>query len=225
MQQQAATSDEYRWNKRLAQVSTAIVLPLMVLFGYWTATEMAIERARASDVLTTEAAVVTDIRYDSGYGYGAGMWTSQDIELRFPGSNTAESVELGTNAPFLDVEKGESVSVGRWGDEVITINGAVVYRAWNSGVVMLFLAVPPLFLVAISRLARLHSNRRKGKANFFSRSMYYPFVASAVITFIGSMILLLAGVIWWPIGAFVLAVGLPLAWTAATNRKQSATGQ
>jgi hypothetical protein len=169
--------------------------------------ETASYSAHRAGTLTLETAEVVEVSHFSATGgYGGG--STQEIRYRLANGGERTS-SLHDREAYLTVDEGQTVRLGLWHGHLVAVEGRYVRAPWTPGASMVFLLLPPAFVLMVLQAYRL---RRPRHAFGDNSSGAYTFVAALLAFGTGLIAQSIEGVPWVAVPAFAVSALGPLAW-------------
>ena len=197
----------------MAVISGLLAAVLLAYFGHRVYVETAAYSAHRAGTLVLDPGEVLEVSYSSADGGYGGTGNSQTVRYRLPGGDERVSLMTGRDA-YLDVDEGQSVRLGLWHGHLVTVEGQYVRHPWTPGATMVFLLLPPAFVLTVLQVYRLWRLRRNRPTYLFGDNSSFAYTCAAALLAIGTglVALFIDGVPWVPVPAFVVSALGPLAW-------------
>nr|MDT0659274.1 hypothetical protein [Micromonospora sp. DSM 115978] len=211
-QRGGVTRGEVRSRIWIAVLSGALAAVLLTYFGHRGYVETAAYSAHRAGTLAQELAEVVAVDYASAEGGFGGNGSSQEVRVRLPGGGERTSL-LHDRELYLDVDEGQVVRVGMWRRHLVTVEGQYVRTPLTPGAMMVFLLLPPAFVLTALQVYRLWRLRRERPRYLFgdNSSGTYTLAAALLAFGTGFIALIIDGVPWLPVPAFAVSALGPLA--------------
>ncbi|MER5458407.1 hypothetical protein ABT008_26920 [Micromonospora sp. NPDC002389] len=204
---------EVRFRVWVALVSGLLAGVLLTYVGHRVAVETAAYAAYRSGTLVPTPAEVREVDYSSAVGGYGGNGSAQEVRYRLPGGGDRVST-MQSRATFLDVEEGQVVRLGMLHGHLVTVEGQYVRHPWTPGAALLFLFLPPAFVLTALQVYRLWRLRRERPKYLFGDNLSFTYVRVAALLAFGTGLVTVSmdHIPWIPVPAFVISALGPLAW-------------
>jgi hypothetical protein len=205
-------SGDVRVRLWVAGVSGVLAAILLFYFAHRVYAETASYAAYRAGTLASEPAEVMDAEYYSGTGGYAGG-NAQEVTFRLHSGGERSSL-VRVRDRYLDVEKGNTVRLGMWHGHLVTVEGAYVRTPWTPGASLVFVLLPPAFVLAVLQCYRLLRSRRERPELLPNDNSSVSYISAAGLLAFGTglVMLLIQDVPWSAVPAFVVSALGPLTW-------------
>jgi hypothetical protein len=208
---------EMRVRAWVAAISGTLAAILLVYFGHRVHVEAASYSAYRAGTLAPEPAEVMEVDYYSGTtGYAGGNTQEVRYRLHSGGERTSQ---VRVRDQYLDIEEGNTVRLGMWHGHLVTVDGAYVRTPWTPGASLVFLLLPPAFVLAVLQCYRLWRLRRERVRVGDNSSIGYTSAAALLALGTGLFALLIQDIPWSVAPAFVVSTLGPLTWFAVREHR------
>ncbi|MCW6003359.1 hypothetical protein K1W54_02005 [Micromonospora sp. CPCC 205371] len=208
----AVLRGEVRLRVWVVVISGTLAAILLAYFGHRAYVETAAYSAHRNGTLALEPAEVVEINYFSGTGgYGGG--NSQEVRFRLHSGGERTSL-LKDRKAYLDVDEGQTVRVGMWHGHLVAVEDKYVRTPWTPGASMVFLPLPPAFVLMVLQVYRLWRLRKEGPKYVFGYNSSGAYATAAALLAFGTALVALSfdRVPWLSVLAFAVSALGPLAW-------------